>query len=202
MGLIAPDSGSVSLSGETLDFRNSKSRAAWLHRIGYVPQDGGLFPHLTAGNNVALVAETLGWKREKLRTRLEELCDIFSLESEQLRRYPHELSGGQRQRFAVMRAVFLDPAVILLDEPLGALDPLVRADVQEKLRDIFQRLKKTVLLVTHDIAEAVFLGDEVTLLKDGHVLQSGRMEDFVRSPKNEYVTQFISAQRSWEALLK
>ncbi len=202
MGLIGPDSGSVSLSGETLNFRNAKSRSAWLHRLGYVPQDGGLFPHLTARKNVTLVAETLGWEKLKIENRLQELAEIFSLEAETLTRFPHELSGGQRQRFAVMRAVFLDPAVILLDEPLGALDPIVRADVQQKLRDIFQRLKKTVLLVTHDISEAVYLGDEVTLLKDGHVLQSGRMEDFVRAPKDPYVTQFIGAQRSWESMLK
>lgn len=202
MGLINPDSGTVSLSGETLNFKSAKSRAAWLHRLGYVPQDGGLFPHLTARRNVSLVAETLGWSKQKIESRLFELIELFSLETETLARFPHELSGGQRQRFAVMRAVFLDPAVILLDEPLGALDPIVRADVQLKLREIFQRLGKTVLLVTHDISEAVYLGDEVTLLKDGHVLQSGRMEDFVRAPKDPYVTQFIGAQRSWETMLK
>jgi osmoprotectant transport system ATP-binding protein len=131
-----------------------------------------------------------------------ELSEIFSISEDELRRFPHELSGGQRQRIAVMRAVFLNPTMILLDEPFGALDPIVRADVQTRLRDIFRKLQKTVLLVTHDIAEAVFLCDECTLLKDGRVLQSGRMEDFVSRPTDPYVTQFIGAQRSWEALLK
>ncbi len=201
MGLLRADSGTIELDGETFGFGDPKTRSIWLHRIGYVPQNGGLFPHLTAGRNISLVAETLGWPKAKINQRITELSEIFSLEEDQLTRFPRELSGGQKQRIAVMRAVFLNPSVILLDEPFAALDPIVRADVQHRLREIFQRLRKTVLLVTHDIAEAVFFGDGVTLLKDGSVLQSGRMEQLVSSPADAYVTQFISAQRSWENLL-
>lgn len=195
LGLTKADQGILSIGGEDLDLTK---HASWLHRLGYVPQDGGLFPHLTGEDNVTLVAETLGWRKKKIRSRLQELAEIVSLETDILERYPHELSGGQKQRLAIMRAVFLDPQIILLDEPLGALDPIVRADVQSRLREIFQRLKKTVLLVTHDLSEAAYLGDEVTLLKNGRVLQSGRLRDFVDRPSDPYVTQFINAQRSWE----
>lgn len=201
MGLLRADSGTIELGGETFGFGDPRTRATWLRRIGYVPQNGGLFPHLTARKNVSLVAETLGWKKTKISSRIDKLIEIFSLDEDLLSRFPHELSGGQKQRIAVMRAVFLNPSVVLLDEPFGALDPIVRADVQHRLREIFQRLKKTVILVTHDISEAVFFGDGVTLLKDGCVLQSGRMEELVRAPSDPYVTQFISAQRSWEHLL-
>lgn len=195
LGLTAADSGTLAITGEDLDLTQ---RGARQHRFGYVPQDGGLFPHLTAQENVSLVAETLGWSRKKIRARIEELSDIVSLNAELLEQYPHELSGGQKQRVAVMRAVFLDPPIILLDEPFGALDPIVRADVQSRLREIFRRLQKTVLFITHDLSEAAYLGDEVTLLKDGRVLQTGTLDDLIERPTDPYVTQFINAQRSWE----
>lgn len=195
LGLVKADRGSVSIAGETLDFT---TRSTWLHRLGYVPQDGGLFPHLTAEKNVTLVAETLKWPKDKIHARVLELAEIVSLNADQLARFPWELSGGQKQRLAIMRAVFLDPQIILLDEPLGALDPIVRSDVQSRLREIFRRLQKTVLLVTHDLSEAAYLGDEVTLLKDGRVLQTGKLSDLVNTPADPYVSQFINAQRPWE----
>ena len=185
----------MTVAGENLDFA---TRETWLHRLGYVPQDGGLFPHLTAGRNVTLVAETLKWPKAKIQNRVRELMEIVSLSEDHLARYPRQLSGGQKQRLAIMRAVFLDPQIILLDEPLAALDPIVRSDVQGRLREIFRRLQKTVLLVTHDLSEAAYLGDEVTLLKDGRVLQTGPLKELIHQPADPYVTQFINAQRSWE----
>ena len=193
LGIIKPDAGSFFLTGQALDF---KDRAQWLHKLGYVPQDGGLFPHLTARQNIILVATTLKWDRDRIEHRLGEVQEIVALEPELLLRYPRELSGGQKQRVALMRAIFLDPNVILLDEPLGALDPIVRSDVQARLKEVFHRLKKAVVLVTHDISEAVFLGDQISLLKDGRILQSGSFSDLLKTPSDPYVSQFINAQRS------
>jgi len=197
LGIIKPDAGSFFLTGQALDF---KDRAQWLHKLGYVPQDGGLFPHLTARQNIILVATTLKWDRDRIEHRLGEVQEIVALEPELLLRYPRELSGGQKQRVALMRAIFLDPNVILLDEPLGALDPIVRSDVQARLKEVFHRLKKAVVLVTHDISEAVFLGDQISLLKDGRILQSGSFSDLLKTPSDPYVSQFINAQRSWESI--
>lgn len=195
LGIVPPESGDFYLCGQHLAYN---TRSLWLHKLGYVPQDGGLFPHLTARQNVVLVAQTLKWTASKVEARLQEVVEIVALESELLDRYPRELSGGQKQRIAVMRAIFLDPNVILLDEPLGALDPIVRSEVQTRLKSVFQRLKKAVVLVTHDISEAVFLGDQISLLKDGRILQSGSFQSLLKNPTDPYVSQFINAQRSWE----
>ena len=184
IGVLTPDSGKITINGN----------------IGYVPQDGGLFPHLTAKDNVTLVAKTLGWSREEIQARLDELEKLTSLERSLLERLPKELSGGQRQRVSLMRAAFLDPALLVLDEPLGALDPIIRAEVQNELKSIFNALGKTVLMVTHDIDEARFFGHELTLLKDGRVIQTGPFEDLLDSPKDPFVTKFIQSQRKWDGL--
>lgn len=182
IGVLQADSGIVKINGN----------------IGYVPQDGGLFPHLTARDNVSLVAETLGWKKQKIDARIDELLQLTSLDPALLARFPKELSGGQRQRVSLMRASFLDPALLILDEPLGALDPIIRNDVQNELKSIFNALKKTVLMVTHDIDEARFFGHELTLLRDGRVVQSGTFEDLRDTPADPFVTKFIQAQRTFE----
>ncbi len=199
LGMTSADSGTLSLGGRPLAF---SERTKWLHQIGYVPQEGRLFPHLTGEENVTLVAQTMNWDPTRRQKRIKELIDLVSLDPELLTRYPHQMSGGQRQRLAIMRALFLDPQLILLDEPLAALDPIVRADIQYRLREIFTHLRNTVLLVTHDISEAVYLGDDITMLRAGRVLQTGKIATFVSSPANPYVTQFLNAQRSWEASLK
>ena len=165
-------------------------------KIGYVIQDGGLFPHLTAFNNVSIVADYLGLGKEKIRKRVEELSLLTKFPLDGLKRFPAELSGGQKQRVSLMRALMLDPQFLLLDEPLAALDPLIRYDLQEDLKQIFQNLKKTVLLVTHDLNEAVFFGDTIVLMKEGSIIQQGKFNDFVNSPADEFVTKFIKAQRS------
>jgi osmoprotectant transport system ATP-binding protein len=192
LGLLTPDSGSITIDGARMD---PASAQALRLRMGYVIQDGGLFPHLTAEDNVTLVARQVGWERRRIEARLEELSKLVGLSPALLRHYPVELSGGQRQRVGIMRALMLDPEVLLLDEPLGALDPMIRARLQDDLRRIFQGLKKTVLLVTHDLGEAAFLGDQIALVHDGALVQVGPMKDLILHPANAFVAEFLQAQR-------
>jgi osmoprotectant transport system ATP-binding protein len=169
---------------------------AWADQIGYVPQDGGLFPHLTGQQNVALVAKLRGWKPQAIQARLAQLQTLVALEPAVLQHYPHQMSGGQKQRVAIMRAAMMDPAVMLLDEPMAALDPLIRSALQQELKSIFQRLGKTVLIVTHDLGEAVYLAEQVTLLHEGRVIQSGTFRELLVAPADAFVTAFIKAQRT------
>ncbi len=192
VGLIQPDRGTVLFDGQPLLPENLRQTR---HHIGYMIQDGGLFPHLSVRGNVSLMAMRLGWTSARVNERLYELADLTHLARDLIDRFPTQLSGGQRQRVALMRALFLDPEVLLLDEPMGALDPLIRAELQQELRTIFRRLDKTVLLVTHDIGEASFLGDQIFLLKDGQIVQRGTMEELVRTPADPFVSEFIHAQR-------
>ncbi len=193
IGLEWPDSGEVRFDGEALRRERLLEQR---RRVGYVIQEGGLFPHLTAAENVGLLARTLGWSKAAINARAEELLGLCQLPINALGRYPGELSGGQRQRVSLMRALMLDPSVLLLDEPLGALDPIVRFDLQEQMRDLFAKLKKTVVLVTHDVAEAAFLADTLVLLRDGKVLQQGSARDLLDTPAQPFVRQFMTAQRS------
>jgi osmoprotectant transport system ATP-binding protein len=192
IGLIQPDAGTILFQGEAYTPANQLSLR---HRIGYVIQDGGLFPHLSAFDNVALLARHLGRDSKQLEVRVKELADLVRLPHAALDRFPAQLSGGQRQRVGIMRALVLDPPLILLDEPMGALDPLVRYDLQNDLREIFRTLKKSVVLVTHDMGEAGFFGDEVILLGSGRIVQRGTLNDLLNRPTDEFVTRFIQAQR-------
>ena len=192
IGLIQPDQGEVLFEGSPLTAANVIDVR---RRVGYVIQDGGLFPHLSAANNVGLMARYLGWDKLRIDDRIRELAELTRLPPGALDRFPAQLSGGQRQRLGIMRALMLDPAVILLDEPMGALDPLVRYDLQEDLRNIFQSLQKTVVLVTHDMGEAGFFGDHVVLLGSGRIVQQGKLDDLIQSPADPFVVRFISAQR-------
>jgi osmoprotectant transport system ATP-binding protein len=160
-----------------------------------VIQEGGLFPHLTARANVALLPRHVGWSETKIATRTAELAELVRLPDDLLDRGPLELSGGQRQRVALMRALALDPEVLLLDEPLGALDPLVRAELQDDLKTLFQELKKTVLLVSHDLAEAVHLCGNLVLLREGRIVQRGTFADLAKAPADDFVSKFVRAQR-------
>ncbi len=193
IGLLRPDSGTVLFDGRPLTADNALEVR---RRIGYVIQDGGLFPHLTARGNVTLMARYLGRDRTASDKRLADLAELTRFPADGLERYPAQLSGGQRQRVALMRALMLDPDVLLLDEPLGALDPLIRSDLQGDLKGIFRALGKTVVLVTHDLGEAGFLGDLIVLLRDGRVVQRGSLADLVRAPADPFVTRFVNAQRS------
>ena len=193
LGLDWPDAGEVRFDGVPLQ------RATLLEqrrRIGYVIQEGGLFPHLTGVGNAALLARTLGWTAPRIDARLRELAALCQLPFDALSRYPAELSGGQRQRVGLIRALMLDPPVLLLDEPLGALDPIVRHDLQTQMRELFGLLQKTVVLVTHDVAEAAYLGDTLVLLRDGRVLQQGSARALLDAPAEPFVRAFMTAQRS------
>ncbi len=199
IGLAAPDAGRVAFAGEEVT-PGSASRLR--RRMGYVIQDGGLFPHLTARANVALMARYLGWDGDRIEARLGELTTLTHFPADGLMRYPAQLSGGQRQRVGLMRALMLDPDVLLLDEPLGALDPMIRHDLQGELRDIFRALGKTVVLVTHDIGEAAHFGDQIVLLRDGLVVQRGAIRALIESPAEPFVERFVSARRSPLAALE
>jgi osmoprotectant transport system ATP-binding protein len=192
LGLEWPDSGQVFVFGQPLA---RADRLAIRRRIGYVIQDGGLFPHLTALDNLALLPRHLGWSRARIDARSRELLDLMQLPDDVLRRYPGELSGGQRQRVAVMRALMTDPPALLLDEPLGALDPLVRFELQEGLQQLFRTLKKTVVVVTHDLAEAAYLAPRLILMKDGQIVQDGSGSSFLEQPANDFVRRFVAANR-------
>lgn len=193
IGLLEPDDGTVRLNGAPL----AQNNLAQIRRqIGYVIQDGGLFPHLTARGNVLLMARHLGRLNDEMQMRLEELCALTRFPVAALDRYPVELSGGQRQRVSLMRGLALSPELLLLDEPLGALDPLVRAALQTDLKEIFARLHQTAILVTHDLAEAAYLGDHIVLLNKGRIAQQGALADLRERPATAFVTDFINAQRS------
>ncbi len=196
LGLLLPDAGHLWVDGTPVTPATSLRVR---RQIGYVIQEGGLFPHLSANENVTLLARHLGWQKTRLADRLAELAALVRLDSRLLERYPVELSGGERQRVGIMRALMLDPPLLLLDEPMGALDPIVRARLQHDLKNIFAELGKTVLIVTHSLDEAAYLGDEVALLNEGSVVQRGKMRELLES-SDPFVREFVEAQRTiWPA---
>ena len=192
IGLVTPEAGTVYFEGKPLV---EQPIGVVRQRMGYMIQEGGLFPHLKVCENVAIVPRFLGWKPARTDARIEELLELTQLPATLLDRYPRQLSGGQRQRVSLMRALMLDPDVLLLDEPLGDLDPMIRAELQEDLRTIFRELGKTVVLVTHDLAEAGFLADRVTLLRAGKIVQQGTFSDLIKNPVDEFAAKFVQAQR-------
>lgn len=191
--LIQPDTGTIHFEGILLTADNILEQR---RHMGYVIQEGGLFPHFTAQDNITLMAGYLGWEKTRIQQRLDELVSLTRFPEEGLNRYPAQLSGGQRQRVALMRALMLDPDLLLLDEPLGALDPLNRYELQSELKTIFQSLGKTVIVVTHDMGEAAYFGDHIVLLEAGSIVQQGGIRDLVEKPKTAFVESFIRAQRS------
>jgi osmoprotectant transport system ATP-binding protein len=192
LGLDYPDRGTVRADGQALD---ASSVLALRRRVGYVIQEGGLFPHLTVSGNLALLPRYLGWSGGRVQQRAEELAALTHLPLDVLQRYPAELSGGQRQRVALMRALMADPDALLLDEPLGALDPIVRHELQDELKRIFAQLRKTVIIVTHDLAEAAWFADRLVLMRDGAIVQDGTLQDLLDRPADPFVTRFVEAQR-------
>jgi osmoprotectant transport system ATP-binding protein len=194
-GLVRPDEGTVKVLGESLE---ENSVEPLRRRMGYVIQEGGLFPHLSARDNVALLPRWLKWEEGRIAERTRELTELVRLDSAILARRPQALSGGQRQRVALMRALVTDPEMLLLDEPLGALDPLVRAELVEELTRIFRELKKTVILVTHDLGEAARFAGTVVLMRDGGIVARGSLAELDAS-RDPFVQRFLSAQRSLRA---
>ena len=197
IGLLEPTGGTIEIDGDRVTPTNILSLR---RRIGYVIQEGGLFAHLTARQNILLMARHLKQPAERMEIRLHELCELTHFAEHALPRYPVELSGGQRQRVSLMRALMLQPAVLLLDEPLGALDPMVRARLQDELKEIFKRLQQTVVMVTHDMAEAGFFADCIVLLNEGRIVQFGTLDDLRIRPATEFVREFLRAQRAVEAI--
>ena len=196
--MVEPTAGTVLI--DDIDVRQ-RDRVDLRRSIGYVPQAGGLLPHRRVVDNVATVPVLTGTPKRKARDDAIGLLELVGLDPALARRYPGQLSGGQQQRVAVARALAADPNILLMDEPFGAVDPIVRRDLQDQLLELQQRLGKTILLVTHDVDEAFRLGDQVVLLKTGGVVaQAGTPEQIMASPADDFVRDFIGASRAERAL--
>lgn len=196
--LIEPTSGTIIVNGTDI----GRQDPVKLRRgIGYVIQSIGLLPHRTVAENIATVPKLEGWEQPKINARVDELVSIFELDKGMLPRYPSELSGGQRQRVGVARALAADPPVMLMDEPFGAVDPIVRERLQDQFLDIQDRLQKTIVFVTHDIDEAIKLADRIAILNKGGIIeQYAPPEEILRTPANDFVKQFVGAERGLKRL--
>jgi osmoprotectant transport system ATP-binding protein len=197
--MIAPTSGEVLVNGQST---RDADPIALRRGIGYVIQETGLFPHFNVARNAALVPEIAGQPRHTRDKRGHELLQAVGLDPAHFaKRYPHQLSGGQRQRVGVARALAAEPSILLMDEPFGALDPLTRAELQDMLRDLLQRLRKTAILVTHNLDEALYLADHIALMEEGKLIAHVKAGDFLESPQpeiQEYVRAFRRGEESLE----
>ena len=196
--LIEPSSGSITLDGVDV----MKQDPVELRRgIGYVIQSIGLMPHRDVAENIGTVPKLIGWDDKRIQERIDELVEVLQLDRDLLKRYPAELSGGQRQRVGVARALAADPPVMLMDEPFGAVDPIVRERLQDQFLDIQRRLKKTIVFVTHDIDEAIKMADRIAILNVGGVIeQFAAPEEILRDPANDFVRQFVGVERGLKRL--
>lgn len=194
--LIESDGGKILIDGKDI----SKLDTIQLRRnIGYVIQQTGLFPHMTIGENIEIIPKLKKWNKADINHRTLELMELIGMSpDEYLTRYPNELSGGQRQRIGVIRALAANPEIVLMDEPFSALDPITRNQLQDELFNLQQDLKKTIVFVTHDMSEALKLGDRICIMKDGNILQYDTPENILRSPSNNFVKEFIGKNRIWE----
>ncbi|MGD2126046.1 MAG: betaine/proline/choline family ABC transporter ATP-binding protein [Desulfobacteraceae bacterium] len=195
--LIPATGGEIYIDG----VRNTELDEDELRRnIGYAIQDIGLFPHMSVGENIGTVPALKGWPKAKRRQRAKELLELLRLEAEFVDRYPRELSGGQRQRVGVARALGADPPILLMDEPFGAIDPITRVDLQNEFLKIQQEIQKTIIFVTHDIYEAIKMGDKIALMKEGQLVQYAPPADLLYRPKDEFVAGFVGADRALKGL--
>jgi osmoprotectant transport system ATP-binding protein len=190
-GLIEPTTGWIEINGKRI---TRESLREFRRHMGYVIQSGDLFPHLTARRNILLVAKELRLGINEMTSRLEELCALTRFPGDLLDRYPVELSGGEQRRVSLIRALMLKPDILLLDEPLGALDPMVRAGLLKDLKALFEELNETVIMVTHDLVEAARLADWVVLLKAGKIIQQGAFAELSSCPAEPFVSEFFHAQ--------
>ncbi|MBT8198266.1 MAG: ABC transporter ATP-binding protein [Acidimicrobiia bacterium] len=196
--LIEPTSGRIEINGEDVTQRPVTDLR---REIGYVIQQVGLFPHQSIAGNIATVPKMLGWEKERIADRIDELADLVGLEPSQLERYPDELSGGQQQRVGVARALAADPPVLLMDEPFGAVDPIVRTRLQDELLELQARVEKTIVFVTHDIDEALKIADRIALLNVGGILeQYSSADELLAQPANAFVEEFVGEDRSVKRL--
>ncbi len=196
--MIEPTSGTITVADQDV---MRVAPAELRRRIGYVIQQIGLFPHRTTAENIATVPSLLGWDRRRIDGRVRELIDIVGLPATVADRYPHQLSGGQRQRVGVARALAVDPAIMLMDEPFGAVDPIVRSRLQEEFLRLQAEVRKTILFVTHDIDEAIRMGDRIAILAEGGVLQQyDTPAAILAEPANQFVADFLGAERGLKRL--
>jgi osmoprotectant transport system ATP-binding protein len=193
LGLALPTAGEVHVLGEPLTPASCERLRL---RMGYVVQEGGLFPHLKAGDGAALVAMDLGWSASRRRDRLVELGLLVGVAPDLFDRYPFQLSGGQRQRMGLVRALMLDPELLLFDEPFAALDPVSSARLEDDLLGIINTLGRTLIMVTHDLARAGRIGHDIAVMHEGRVLQRGTYATLAREPAHPFVTELLQAQRS------
>ncbi|WP_234736625.1 ATP-binding cassette domain-containing protein [Tellurirhabdus bombi] len=191
-GLISPSSGTISVNGT--DVRQQEIHQL-RRQIGYVIQDTGLFPHYTVSENMAIVPRLLNWETQAIQARTRELLTMLKLPESALHRYPSDLSGGQRQRVGLARALAARPAILLMDEPLGALDPVTRAGIRREFRQLDELRQKTIVLVTHDVQEAFELGDRIGLMDAGQLVQLGTPKELLLQPKTDFVRDFLKEQR-------
>jgi osmoprotectant transport system ATP-binding protein len=197
--LIAPDAGQVRVRGEPVEsFAAQELRRG----IGYVIQSGGLFPHWRVRDNIATVPRLLHWDEARIAARVNELADLAGIDRSLLERYPHALSGGQQQRVGVARALAADPDIILMDEPFGALDPLTRAALQKELSNLHRATGKTIVLVTHDMDEALALGTMIVVMQNGGIAQSGTPAEILSRPRSEFVRDFVGGADATMKLLE
>jgi osmoprotectant transport system ATP-binding protein len=196
--LIEPTAGRIEIEGRDV----TNVPVTELRRgIGYVIQQVGLFPHRTIAQNIATVPKSLGWEKERTHARIDELVALVGLDPDMLERYPDELSGGQQQRVGVARALAADPPVLLMDEPFGAVDPIVRARLQDELLNLQERVQKTIVIVTHDIDEAIKVADRIALLNVGGIVeQYAAPDDLLAAPASEFVERFVGDDRSSKRL--
>jgi len=196
--LETPSDGRVLVQGKHVEETDPRQ----LRRsIGYVIQQVGLFPHMTIARNIATVPRLLGWDKARTDRRIDELLELVSLDPAMMRsRLPHELSGGQRQRVGFARALAADPEIMLMDEPFGAIDPITRVKLQDEFRQILKKVSKTVVIVTHDIDEAIKMGDNVAIMRDGRLLQYDTPEALLAHPVNEFVKNFLGPDRAIKRL--
>ncbi len=196
--LVEPTSGLISVNGRDV---LEQDPVALRRGIGYVIQSIGLMPHRSVFDNIGMVPKLVGWSNERIKSRVDELLEIFDLDVSMLSRYPNELSGGQRQRVGVARALAVDPPVMLMDEPFGAVDPIVRERLQNEFLEIQQQLRKTIVFVTHDIDEAIKMADRIAILNVGGVLeQFAPPDELLRAPANDFVRSFVGVDRGVKAL--
>jgi osmoprotectant transport system ATP-binding protein len=196
--LVPFDSGDIRIDGRSV---RDISAVELRRGIGYVIQNVGLFPHMTVGANIGTVPRMLGWSRDRIRERTLELLELVGLEADDARRYPAELSGGQRQRVGLARALAADPPLLLMDEPFGALDPITRTRLQTELRRLHQEVSKTIIFVTHDVDEAISMGDRIAILAEGGVLaQYDTPDAILEQPANDFVARFIGEDRALRRL--
>jgi osmoprotectant transport system ATP-binding protein len=189
--LIEPTSGSIGVDGIDVV---KQSGPELRRRIGYVIQDGGLFPHYTVADAIATVPKLLGWEQATIQERIRELITKLQLPETILNRYPSELSGGQRQRVGLARALAVKPPVVLMDEPFGALDPFTRRHVRRELFGLNELRETTVVLVTHDVSEALELADRIALMDKGRIVQIGPPDELLNQPANDFVRDFLDDQ--------